>query len=59
MSENLLISVVIPTYNRADFILKTLNSILDQEYQNFEVIIVDDGSTDKQLLNSIPLKSSI
>jgi glycosyltransferase involved in cell wall biosynthesis len=39
-------SIIIPTYNRANLITKTLDSILKQTYQNFEVIIVDDGSTD-------------
>lgn len=39
-------SVVIPTYNRANFIEKTINSILQQSYQNFEVLVIDDGSTD-------------
>jgi glycosyltransferase involved in cell wall biosynthesis len=39
-------SIIIPTYNRASFLFKTLKSILTQQFQNFEVIIVDDGSTD-------------
>ena len=39
-------SIIIPTYNRANFIVKTINSVLDQTYTNFELIIVDDGSTD-------------
>ena len=39
-------SIIIPTYNRASFILRTIESVLAQSYTNFEVIIVDDGSTD-------------
>jgi GalNAc5-diNAcBac-PP-undecaprenol beta-1,3-glucosyltransferase len=40
-------SVIIPTYNRAGFIAETLDTILQQTYPHFEVIIVDDGSTDR------------
>lgn len=39
-------SIVVPTYNRAHLISFTIESILSQGYRNFEVIIVDDGSTD-------------
>lgn len=42
----MLISVIIPTYNRAHCIESCLQSVLDQTYENFEVILVDDGSTD-------------
>jgi glycosyltransferase involved in cell wall biosynthesis len=41
-----LVSIIIPTYNRANLILETLNSVKLQSYQNWECIIVDDGSTD-------------
>lgn len=39
-------SIIIPTYNRANLISKTIESVLNQKYDNFEVIVVDDGSTD-------------
>jgi Glycosyltransferases involved in cell wall biogenesis len=44
--NSLLVSIIIPTYNRADLILETLDSILKQSYQNWECLVVDDGSTD-------------
>jgi glycosyltransferase involved in cell wall biosynthesis len=40
------ISVIVPTYNRADLIVETLESILQQSYKAAEVIVVDDGSKD-------------
>jgi glycosyltransferase involved in cell wall biosynthesis len=39
-------SVIIPTFNRSHILRKTINSVLNQTFENFEVIIVDDGSTD-------------
>ena len=41
-----LVSIIIPTYNRAHLISETLRSIKLQTYQNWECIIIDDGSTD-------------
>lgn len=49
------ISVIMPTWNRAAFIIETIESIRSQTYSNWELIIVDDGSTDntEDIINQI------
>lgn len=46
MNQPIFFSIVVPTYNRAAIISPTIESILAQTYPHFEIIIVDDGSTD-------------
>ena len=50
------VSVVVPTYNRAYRLEETLRSVVNQTYQDFELIVVDDGSTDdtSKVMQSFP-----
>lgn len=58
--KNPLISIIIPTYNRAHLIGETLDSVLAQTYSNWECIVIDDGSTDDTatLLNEYCIKDN-
>jgi len=42
-----LVSVILPIYNEEGFISKTLDSLLNQTYRHYEVVVIDDGSTDR------------
>jgi len=57
-SNQPLVSVILPTYNRAHIVSKALQSVLAQTYRNFEVIVIDDGSTDntKEIITNIACK---
>jgi len=48
MIHNDLVSVVIPSYNRFEFLQKAIESVLGQTYKNFEIILVNDGSTQEE-----------
>ena len=47
--EQIRFSIIIPSYNVEEYIEKTLSSVYEQSYKNFEVVIVDDGSTDNTI----------
>lgn len=49
MKDPILVSIILPVYNGADYLSKSIQSCLDQTYSNLELIIVDDASTDDSL----------
>ena len=49
MNECSLVSIVIPVYNVEKYLHKSICSIINQNYSNIELLLVDDGSTDKSL----------
>lgn len=52
---NPLVSVLVPSYNHAEYIAQTIQSVFNQTYNNIELIVIDDGSTD----NSVDLLSQL
>ena len=59
MNHNTLVSVIIPTYNRAQSVCNAVDSALEQTYSPVEVIVVDDGSTDDTLSKLRPYSERI
>ena len=59
--ENPLVSVILPTYNHGDYIKGAIDSILDQDFHNLELILVNDGSTDatSEIINEYRTDSRI
>ncbi|GAE46940.1 glycosyltransferase [Mesobacillus boroniphilus JCM 21738] len=55
-----LITLIMPAYNEEKNIAEAINSVLSQKYENFELLIVDDGSTDKtgQIVNDLAIRHS-
>lgn len=55
-----MVSIIIPAYNRADIIAETLQSVMQQTYNNWECLVVDDQSTDNtaQVINEFCIKDS-
>lgn len=60
MNENVIVSVIIPTYNRSSLLMESLRSVEKQSLRNLECIIIDDGSTDdtEVIVNSFIEKDS-
>ena len=52
--DRLFFSVIIPNYNQANYLRKAILSVLKQSYKNFEIIVIDNNSTDhsKEVVNS-------
>jgi glycosyltransferase involved in cell wall biosynthesis len=54
-NNKIFFSIIVPTYNRADIILETIESLLRQNYPHFELLVIDDGSKDntRSVINTV------
>ena len=59
MNTDPCVSVVIPTFNRAGWLSKAIDSVLNQSYENIEILVIDDGSTDDTKLVLMPYMDKI
>ena len=48
-NETIFFSIIVPVYNVEDYLSQCLDSILEQRYSNYELILINDGSTDSSL----------
>ena len=55
--QKIKVSVIIPTYGRSEYLIRAVESVLNQTYDDIEIIIVDDNGTDT--LNQIKTESKI
>lgn len=58
MEKESLISIVLPVYNGSNYLEKAINSVLNQSYKNYELIIINDGSDDEDKTEKIALQYS-
>ena len=54
----MIFTVVIPLYNKGNHIKRAIKSILQQTYQDFKIIVVDDGSTDNSVKEAMKIKDN-
>jgi len=45
-TENILVSIIMPMFNSEKFVGKTVTSLIEQTFENWELVVIDDGSTD-------------
>lgn len=50
--KNVLISIIIPCYNSEKWIVDTLKSLIYKEYEEYEIVFINDGSNDKSLIKA-------
>lgn len=60
IKEQPIVTIILPTYNRKDFLERSITSVVNQTYKNWELLIIDDGSSDdtfafaKKYVNKFP-----